>query len=368
VSRKKLLIIVGTRPNFIKVSQFRNCNGNLGSPFDITILHTSQHNDPQMSGVFFQQIGLEPDICLEPSAGTPIARLAGMLCGLEKHMLDVHPDLVLVVGDVDSTFAGAWVANRLGYACAHVESGLRSGDRSMPEEINRILTDNLCDHYFVTEPSGTENLLHEGKLADQIFFSGNTMIDTLIAFDPIIRNQQTTQALGLDSQDYLLMTMHRPATVDSKTGLENLADLIHEVTRHYRVVFPVHPRTSNNIRKFGLSERYASIQGLRFTEPLDYFGFQSLILHAKAVITDSGGVQEETTFRGIPCLTLRPNTERPVTITEGTNVLVQPDALLIGGLLADIRDGKFKKGTVPEGWDGQATARILQACKQITGA
>lgn len=337
----------------------------MGSPFDIHILHTSQHHDSQMAEVFFKQIRLNPDIILEPTQGSPVSRTAAMLSSLENHMLRLKPDLVLVVGDVDSTFAGAWVANRLGIPCAHVESGLRSRDRSMPEEINRILTDHLCDYFFVTEPSGTTNLLSEGKQTEQISFTGNTMIDTLVAFDEDIRSNDICSKLGIQGQDYLLMTMHRPATVDNLAGLEQLATLLEEITRLYRIVFPVHPRTRNNISAMGLSERFSGIPGLLFTAPLDYFAFQALILHAKAVITDSGGVQEETTFRGIPCLTLRPNTERPITVEAGTNVLVSTEPKEIMGLLNDIGSGRFKKGSVPQGWDGKATERILHACNQF---
>ncbi|MCE2846214.1 MAG: UDP-N-acetylglucosamine 2-epimerase (non-hydrolyzing) [Sphingobacteriales bacterium] len=365
MTTKRLLIVVGTRPNFIKVSQFRFCNQAMGSPFDIRILHTSQHHDSQMAEVFFKQIRLDPDIILDPIQGSPIARTATMLAALEDQMLKEKPDLVLVVGDVDSTFAGAWVANRLGIPCAHVESGLRSRDRSMPEEINRILTDHLCDHFFVTEPSGSTNLLAEGKHADQISFAGNTMIDTLVAFDEEIQSNDIRSRLGIQGQDYLLMTMHRPATVDNLVGLQQLASLLEEITRLYPIVFPVHPRTRNNIKAMGLSERFSAIPGLLFTDPLDYFAFQALILHAKAVITDSGGVQEETTFRGVPCLTLRPNTERPVTVEVGTNVLVSSEPKEIIGMLNDIGSGRFKKGSIPQGWDGHATARILEACVQF---
>ncbi|MFM9007155.1 MAG: non-hydrolyzing UDP-N-acetylglucosamine 2-epimerase [Bacteroidota bacterium] len=365
MSTKRLLIVVGTRPNFIKVSQFRTINQAMGGPLDIQILHTSQHHDLQMAEVFFKQIRLNPDIVLEPLLGSPISRTAAMLSVLENHMLNLKPDLVLVVGDVDSTFAGAWVANRLGIPCAHVESGLRSRDRSMPEEINRILTDHLCDYFFVTESSGKMNLLAEGKKEDQITFSGNTMIDTLVAFDADIRSNDIRTRLGIDGQDYLLMTMHRPATVDNAVGLEQLATLLEEITPRYRVVFPVHPRTRKNINALGLSERFSAINGLLFTDPLDYFAFQALVLNAKAVITDSGGVQEETTFRGVPCLTLRPNTERPVTVEEGTNVLVRAESEEIKTVLSDIGSGRFKKGRVPEYWDGKATARILETCVHL---
>ncbi|HKR04267.1 MAG TPA: UDP-N-acetylglucosamine 2-epimerase (non-hydrolyzing), partial [Bacteroidia bacterium] len=248
---------------------------------------------------------------------------------------------------------------------AHIESGLRSLDRTMPEEINRILTDEITDYFFITEQSGYDNLLKEGKKQEQLFFVGNTMIDTLVAFADKIRKNNVLVKYELDPKEYVLMTMHRPATVDHHEGLSKLIDIIEFVCQSYKVVFPIHPRTLHRLEKFGLKERISSLKKLILTEPLDYFSFQKLTADCKMVLTDSGGIQEETTFRQVPCLTLRANTERPSTVTIGSNELIPFDLEVILKKIETIKNGTYKKGNVPPYWDGNSTKRILEACQDI---
>lgn len=358
----KLLIVVGTRPNFIKVTQFKKVNALSDHPFDIKIVHTGQHYDDKMAAVFFEQFELVPDFWLNIPSGSPNLQMAEIMLRLEKIMEDYKPALVMVVGDVNSTFAAALTCNKMNIKIAHIESGLRSRDRTMPEEINRILTDEITDYFFVTEQSGYDNLLEEGKKREQLFFTGNTMIDTLVAFEDKIRQSDIMKKLKLTSGEFVLMTMHRPATVDHKEGLNKLLDIIAFVTETYHVVFPIHPRTMQKIQSFGLEEKIHSLDKLILTDPLDYFSFQKLTAECKLVLTDSGGIQEETTFRQIPCLTLRANTERPSTVTLGTNELIPFDLEVIRQKIEAIKSGKYKRGVIPPFWDGAATKRILEAC------
>jgi UDP-N-acetylglucosamine 2-epimerase (non-hydrolysing) len=276
------------------------------------------------------------------------------------------PDLVLVVGDVNSTFAAALTANKMGVRIGHLESGLRSFDRSMPEEHNRILTDQLTDHFFITEQSGLDNLRKEGRPEAALHFVGNTMIDTLVAFEPQVQASPVLKELGLGDGGHVLMTIHRPATVDVPKRLSELLDLIVDVCSSGRkVVFPIHPRTVKNIEAFGLKAKVDAIPGLVLTEPLDYFAFQKLVATCVFILTDSGGIQEESTFRRVPCLTLRPNTERPSTVTIGSNELVPLDMATVRAAIARIENGSFKKGEVPPLWDGHATERIVEVLERV---
>lgn len=361
----KLLIVVGTRPNFIKVTQFKKVNAHLGNPFEIKIVHTGQHYDDKMADVFFRQFDLTPDYFLNIPADSANTQMAEIMIRLENVLKEYLPSLVIVVGDVNSTFAAALTANKTGYKLAHIESGLRSYDRSMPEEINRILTDEITDYYFVTEQSGIDHLLKENKSMDNIFFVGNTMIDTLVTFEDKIVKDQILDTLKLDTRKFVLMTMHRPATVDHKEGLIKLIEIIEFITQDLHLVFPIHPRTLHKLQLFDLHERVQHNSKLILTEPLDYFSFQKLTASCKFVITDSGGIQEETTFRQIPCLTLRPNTERPSTITVGTNELVPFDVEIIKRKIDNIISGACKKGAIPPLWDGQSTKRILEVCMKL---
>jgi UDP-N-acetylglucosamine 2-epimerase (non-hydrolysing) len=357
---KKLAIVVGTRPNFIKITQFKKVAAQLFSEsFEITVIHTGQHYDHKMADVFFEQFDLKPDIFLEIPPNSPNTQMAEVMLRLEKVLNDIEPELLMVVGDVNSTFAAALTANKMGVKLAHLESGLRSFDRGMPEEINRILTDEITDHFFVTEESGNEHLLSDGKDEEQIHFVGNTMIDTMVAFDEQINQSDVLQELGID-EDFALMTIHRPATVDNREGLQTMIGLINSVTERFKVVFPIHPRTVNRLEEFGLDQEFKSNSRLTLTEPMGYFSFQKLINECAVVLTDSGGIQEEATFRKVPCLTLRPNTERPSTIRVGSNTLMPFDIDAIEAKIDEIESGKYKDGNVPPLWDGKSTERILK--------
>jgi UDP-N-acetylglucosamine 2-epimerase (non-hydrolysing) len=284
-----------------------------------------------------------------------------------EHLINAtfKPDLMIVVGDVNSTLAAALTANKMGIKLAHLESGLRSFDNTMPEEHNRIITDKLTDVFFVTEPSGYEHLRKEGIVEERILFYGNTMIDTLVAFTDQIEESTILEELKLQQKEFVLMTMHRPATVDDKQGLLKLKDLIEYITKKYKIIFPIHPRTLKKLEGFGLKESLLNNSNLVLVEPLGYFAFQKLIKDSKFILTDSGGIQEESTFVGIPCLTLRPNTERPVTVTEGTNTLVPFELEVIKSYITQIETGTYKKGTIPKFWDGKATERILEFISKL---
>ncbi len=361
---KKILIVVGTRPNFIKVTQFPSVIKNYPG-LECKIVHTGQHFNKNMSSVFFEQFRLQPDIFLNVEAGSPVSQIAGIMKALEKTCTDYKPDLVIVPGDVNSTLAGALVANKMNIPLAHLESGLRSYDHTMPEEFNRVLTDDMADYFFVTEQSGYDNLLLEGKNKQAIFFTGNTMIDTLVAYSKEIDNSNILQKFEIASKQFLLMTMHRPATVDSIDGLTKLNNLIANITLKYNLVFPAHPRTIINLEKFGFLNKLKLNKKLILCDPLDYFSFQKLVKESLMVITDSGGIQEESTFLGVSCLTLRANTERPVTIALGTNELIPFDEKLIESKIESVENGSYKKGTVPPMWDGKATVRIVKIIEGI---
>jgi UDP-N-acetylglucosamine 2-epimerase (non-hydrolysing) len=366
---KRILIVVGTRPNFIKVTQFKKVNEQLGLPFEIKLVHTGQHYDDKMADVFFRQFDLMPDYFLNIPAASANTQMAEIMIRLEKTVTDFKPDLILVVGDVNSTFAAALTANKLNIKIAHVESGLRSNDRTMPEEINRILTDEICDLFFVTEQSGFDNLINEGKAANTIHFVGNTMIDTLVAFDEKIQQDKILNTYGLLPKQFVLMTMHRPATVDFKEGLQKLISIIKSILKNHSLVFPIHPRTLNKLNELGLMDEINKMTAdskhqLVLTEPLDYFSFQKLTSDCLFVITDSGGIQEESTFRKVPCLTLRANTERPSTVTIGSNELVPFDLKTVEEKMNSIINGTFKKGDIPPLWDGKSTERILTALQK----
>ncbi len=362
---KRILIVVGTRPNFIKITQFKKINHQMGLPFDIKIVHTGQHYDSKMADIFFDQFELTPDFWLNIPAGSPNSQMAEIMLRLEKVMQEYKPDLLMVVGDVNSTFAAALTANKMNTKIAHIESGLRSNDRTMPEEINRILTDVITDYFFITEDSGQENLILEGKKPQQMFFVGNTMIDTLVAFDHKIQQSDILSKLNISSKEFVLMTMHRPATVDFKEGLKKLFDIIRLITKNHKLVFPIHPRTMHRIEEFGMQNEIKNNDKLILTEPLDYFAFQKLIHDCAYIVTDSGGIQEESTFRRIPCLTLRANTERPSTVEIGSNELMPFDIHAISKKINSITNGKYKKGAIPPLWDGKSTQRILKHCINI---
>jgi UDP-N-acetylglucosamine 2-epimerase (non-hydrolysing) len=362
---KRVLIVVGTRPNFIKVTRFKRVAAERGT-IDVRIVHTGQHFSANMADVFFEQFSLVPDRFLNIGAGSPNTQMAQVMIGLEQVIAEEKPDLVMVVGDVNSTLAAAITANKMGVRIGHLESGLRSFDRGMPEEHNRVLTDAITDHFFITEQSGLDHLRSEGHAEKALHFVGNTMIDTLVAFERQVQASPVLEQLGLGEGGHVLMTIHRPATVDVPERLSALLDLIADIGESGRkVVFPIHPRTVKNIEAFGLQHKADGIAGLVRTEPLDYFAFQKLVASCGFILTDSGGIQEESTFRRVPCLTLRPNTERPITVTLGSNELVPLDMAAVRAAIKRIEHGSFKQGEVPPLWDGHATERIVDILERV---
>lgn len=361
---KNILILVGTRPNFIKVTQFKKVGKDYPN-IDIRIVHTGQHYDSNMSDIFFDQFNLQPDFFLNIGAGSANTQCAKIMLGLEDIITNkFSPDLLIVPGDVNSTVAGAIAGKKLGIKIAHLESGLRSDDRDMPEEINRILTDEISDYYFVTEQSGIDNLKAEGKHG-QLHFVGNTMIDTIVGFNQEIENSSILSDIELKAKEFVLVTIHRPSNVDSNEGLDKLFRLFQYLSKKNKIVFPIHPRTVSKMIEYGLYDQFKAIPNLRLLDPLGYFEFQKLIKYSKLILTDSGGIQEESTFRRVPCLTLRENTERPSTIEQGTNVLIPFDVDEIKHYVDEIENGMFKKGIIPKYWDGKATNRILAIISKI---
>ncbi len=359
---KKLTCVVGTRPNFIKISQFGlQLEKLFPQKFDFSIIHTGQHFDNEMSTVFFDQFKLPKPYFLNTSATNTAIQIGNTISRLAEYFERQNPDAVIVVGDVNSTLASAVAAQKSGKFLYHLEAGLRSFDRSMPEEINREITDKLANRFFVTEPSGRDNLLNEQVPDEYIYNVGNTMIDTLLAFEPLIEKSDilSRHQLQLQPQSYALITFHRPSNVDSPKKLTDLIEIIETITRHQPTIFPIHPRTKNNLIKYRLYEKLTALSNLIITPPLSYFDFQKAVKYAKYIVTDSGGIQEETTFRKIPCLTLRDNTERPITIGLGTNTLI-PDKTVLEENIEKIYLNQYKTGEIPALWDGKATQRIVQ--------
>jgi UDP-N-acetylglucosamine 2-epimerase (non-hydrolysing) len=351
----KVLISVGTRPNFVKVAQFKRVADQIGG-FDITIAHTGQHYDDKMSRVFLNQFNMCPDYNLAVRKRDAAGQIGEMVSKFSDILRKHKPDLILVPGDVNSTLAAAITAYGSGVRIAHLEAGLRSFDLKMPEENNRIITDSLSDYFFVTEPSALVNLIQEGKDFRKIHFVGNTMIDTLIHYRDKIEKSQVLEVHKLTHYNYILVTMHRPAQVDNMIGAESIMLLLKTIASSTTVIFPCHPRTRANFLKFNLTHDLNLIDNLVITDPQDYFSFQKLIKYAKLILTDSGGIQEESTFYGTTCLTLRQNTERPITCTKGTNTLVGTD---ISGILEQIDKKGKTDASIPEFWDGKSTQRIL---------
>lgn len=363
---KKVLTVVGTRPNIIKITQFNKvCQKHLN--IEHKLIHTGQHYSTNMNDVFFEELQLPlPDFSLDVDKSSVVKQIAGIMTGLEKVIEEEFtPDLLIVVGDVNSTLAAALVGNKMGIPLAHLESGLRSNDGSMPEEHNRVLTDKIADHYFITEQSGWDNLINEGVPEEKLYFVGNTMIDTLVGYDQEIKASNILEKIGCEPQAYILMTMHRPGNVDSEKGLIKLIEVIEGITATKDLVFPIHPRSVKMLEQYGLMDRLKNNPKVKLLEPAGYLDFQHLILHSFCVVTDSGGIQEETTFRQIPCITLRPNTERPSTIDLGTNTLMEFEVDKILALIGQIENGSYKKGAIPPKWDGKSTERIFDIIEQL---
>ena len=357
---KKVLVCVGTRPNLIKITQLEKAFQKY-KYLEYILLHTGQHYDSKMNDVFFDELGIKkPDFQFKLNGGSQIQVIAEIMQKFELSCNEIQPDLVIVPGDVNSSFACAFVANRLGIPVAHIESGLRSFDYSMPEEINRILIDQISSLHFITEPSGIQNLKNEGFSEKTLQYVGNSMIDSLVGYNQLIDKSTVLEEKNLNKGEYALFTFHRPANVDNAENLGKLISLLKKISEKKKVVFPVHPRTLKNIVAFGLDGAFKSIENLVKLEPQGYIDFLNLIKNSSFVITDSGGVQEETTFLQIPCLTVRPNTERPITIEKGTNKLMPFEEQEIISEVNIILNGNFKKGEIPNLWDGQTSLRILK--------
>jgi UDP-N-acetylglucosamine 2-epimerase (non-hydrolysing) len=325
------------------------------------IVHTGQHYDEAMSKVFFDDLELpHPDFYLGVGSGTHAEQTSKVMLGLERVLAEQQPDLVIVVGDVNSTVAASLVSVKMGIPVAHVEAGLRSFDRTMPEEINRILTDVISEYLFVSEPSGLHNLRREGVAENKIFYVGNVMIDSLVHYREKAARLKTLDQFNVRPKQFTLVTLHRPSNVDTEEGLEKIVSIFEKLASRTSIIFPVHPRTRKMLEHHRLGECAAKISNLSITEPLGYLEFLCLMDQAPRVITDSGGIQEETTFLGVPCLTLRENTERPITCEIGTNKLCGLDVDLVVKNSFDVYNGMARKGRVPELWDGKAAHRITE--------
>jgi UDP-N-acetylglucosamine 2-epimerase (non-hydrolysing) len=355
-----IVTVVGARPNFMKAAPIHDAFRAAGVAHEI--IHTGQHYDEAMSKVFFEDLGMpRPIVDLEVGSGTHAEQTAAVMIGVERFFTRQRPRAVLVVGDINSTMASSIVAAKMGIYCAHVEAGLRSGDWTMPEEVNRVVTDSIVDLLLTPSADADENLLAEGCAPETIVRVGNVMIDALQQHLPAASALGVPQRMGLTPKNYAVLTLHRPANVDDPVVLARILDAIAEIARRLPVVFPVHPRTRNQAAAAGLSTRFEKTPGLLPTDPLGYLEFLSLTSNARLVLTDSGGLQEESTVLGIPCLTLRENTERPVTITHGTNVLVGTEPAVIMREAARALDNARTERRVPELWDGKASGRIVAA-------
>jgi UDP-N-acetylglucosamine 2-epimerase (non-hydrolysing) len=357
----KFVLVAGARPNFMKIAPIMEAFHlrRQSSPgFEVLLVHTGQHYDRKMSDDFFNDLGIpEPDVNLGVGSGTHAQQTARIMVGFEEVCLQHRPDWVIVVGDVNSTMACTITAKKLGIRVAHVEAGLRSRDMSMPEEINRLCTDVLADLLFTTDRIADENLRREGVPQERVVFAGNTMIDTLLRHAERARAMRLPE--GVEDGGFAVFTLHRPGNVDDIQNLRAICGAVAEVSQRIPVVFPAHPRTLARLKEFGILEQFGNGANVRLISPLSYLPFLGLVMHCRMVLTDSGGIQEETTVLGIPCITLRSNTERPITCEIGTNILVGNDPARIREAAFSILDCAFRGGSIPEKWDGQAANRIV---------
>ncbi len=361
---KKIISLVGARPNFIKIAPLHKAFQEVNSEFQHQICHTGQHFDKNMSKIFFDELGLpRPDFYLGVSGESHTSQTAKIMLKLEEVLVDEKPDLLIVPGDVNSTMAGSLVAAKMGIPLAHIESGLRSFDRTMPEEINRMVTDVLADYLFVSENSGLVNLKKEGIPDDKVFFVGNIMIDSLVYYLPKIEKSDILDRLNLQTGHYILGTFHRPSNVDNFSQIKKLLELLNRLAIKRTLVFPIHPRTRKNIESFGLIDNLS--KNVRLVNPIGYIDFLALIRQAELVITDSGGIQEETTFLDVPCVTVRDNTERPITIDLGTNILAGTNFNNIEEICNSILNGSIPKGKVPDLWDGETAKRVVKIIRDL---
>ena len=354
---KRILHVVGARPNYMKIAPIVREMAKHGSEFAQALVHTGQHYDDNMSQIFFDELGLpRPDINLEVGSGSHAEQTAQVMLRFAPVVEQFEPDWVLVPGDVNSTLACALVAAKLGVKVAHVEAGLRSFDRTMPEEINRLLTDQISDLLLTHSPEANDNLIREGVAAEKIHLVGNTMIDTLVRLNPLAEERWPNLRAEFALDRFVLVTLHRPNNVDDGRSLGEIMSALNEISADVFVIFPVHPRTRERIAEYGINVS----DGVRLTEPIGYVDFLGLQAHAAVVVTDSGGVQEETTFLGVPCLTVRPNTERPITITMGTNRLVERNReAIVSAIHLAIGRPRNIATQRPELWDGRAAERIV---------
>jgi UDP-N-acetylglucosamine 2-epimerase (non-hydrolysing) len=355
-----ITLVVGARPNFMKIAPVLRALRARGRP--TRLVHTGQHFDAAMSEVFFRDLGMpEPNVRLFAGGGTHAEQTAAVLVGLEQDLLSARPRALVVVGDVTSTMAAALAAAKVGVPVVHIEAGLRSHDWTMPEEINRVVTDRISDLLLTASRDAEETLAREGIDRKRVRFVGNVIIDSLLRAHPT----DALTRLGLGTRGYALATLHRPTNVDTREALEGTVDALATIAARLPLLFPVHPRTVARAKSSGLDERLRSTPGLRLVEPLGYNDFVTLMSSATLVATDSGSIQEETTALGIPCLTLRQSTERPITVTEGTNVIVGLDRVKIARSVDEILAGRRPRGRVPEGWDGHAADRIVDAIEAL---
>ncbi|MCG8603738.1 UDP-N-acetylglucosamine 2-epimerase (non-hydrolyzing) [bacterium] len=355
----KIMNVVGARPNFMKIAPL--VKEMKKHDIDVFLAHTGQHYDNTMSKLFFDDLALpQPDIYLGVGSANHGAQTGRIMIEFESVLLQEKPDIVIVVGDVNSTIACGLVAVKQGIKLAHVEAGLRSFDRSMPEEINRLLTDQIADFLFVTEKSAEKNLLREGIDKNKIHFVGNVMIDTLLSHLEKARSSRIIGDLDLRLDNYATLTLHRPTNVDSREQFLQILNALSEIQKETPIVFPVHPRSRDRLNEFGFEDRLKNMPKLLVTEPLGYLDFLRLLAESRFVLTDSGGIQEETTVLGVPCLTLRSNTERPVTVAQGTNLVIGSSAERIVEESRKILSGNVKKGRRPHLWDGKAAERIVK--------
>jgi UDP-N-acetylglucosamine 2-epimerase (non-hydrolysing) len=358
VTRTLILSVAGARPNFMKIAPLAAECGRHPEVEHI-IVHTGQHYDESMSRVFFDDLGIpRADFNLEVGSQERTTQIEMVMERFDPLIQARKPDVVVVVGDVNSTVACARVARRHGVRVAHVEAGLRSFDLAMPEEHNRVETDRLSDYLFVTEPSGVRHLAAE-RVPGKVFFVGNVMIDTLIRHLPVAEGRKAHVGFGLTPGGYAVATFHRPSNVDEPESLGRLVETLRALCERLPVVLPLHPRTRVRAASYGLLDMLVALPGLHLTEPLGYLDFLGLVRNSRLVVTDSGGIQEETTYLGVPCVTMRENTERPITVELGTNVLIGSDRVLLLQVVDDVMIGRFKRGRVPELWDGRAASRIV---------
>ncbi len=360
----KIISVVGARPNFMKMAPIINAMNQYPNEFDHMLVHTGQHYDDRMSRTFFEDLGMpRPAIDLEVGSGSHAEQTARVMVEFEKVCLNHKPDLVIVVGDVNSTMACAITAKKLDIKVAHVEAGLRSRDMSMPEEINRICTDSICDYLFTTDHFANENLKGEGIPGEKIFFVGNVMIDTLLLHQEKAKKTNLIEKWGLKPREYATLTMHRPSNVDNKIILQEILETLTEIAAETPIIFPIHPRTQKMVKEFGLENFFTKgghVKGLWVVDPLSYLELLNLNMYAKMILTDSGGLQEEATILGVPCITLRENTERPITCEVGTNIIVGNKKEKIVDAVKHVVNGEIAKGGIPEKWDGKAANRIVE--------